>query len=37
MKNKNPTLTLVRKKAVYKTRFMGSGISLPIGKVPHAR
>ena len=37
MNKKNPSLTPVRKKRSTKTRFLGSGIRLPIGKVPHMR
>ena len=34
---KNPSLTPVRKKRSTETRFLGSRIRLPIGKVPHLR
>ena len=37
VRTKNPSLTLVRKKRSTKTRFLGLGIKLPIGKVPHMR
>ena len=36
-KKKKPSLTPIRKKRSMNTRFLGSGIRLPIGKVPHAR
>ena len=36
-KKKKPSLTSVRKKRSTKTRFLGSRIKLPIGKVPHMR
>ena len=37
VRTKNPSLTLVKKKRSTKTKFLGSGIKLPIGKVPHMR
>ena len=37
VRTKNPSLTPIRKKRSMKTRFMGSGIRLPTGKVPHMR
>ena len=37
VRTKNPSLAPVRKKRSTKTRFLGSGIRLPIGKVPYMR
>ena len=37
VRTKNPSLTPIRTKRSLKTRFLGSGIRLPVGKVPHAR
>ena len=36
-KNKKTPMTLVWKKRSTKTRFLGPGVRLPIGKVPHMR